>query len=1415
MPKHKKWIDKKHSKTFRLVHQSQNANKYDDEHMQQSVGEKNVEEYEKCGIYFDDDYDYMQHLKEVNETSSKTKDVVEQMIIRIPQEKTKLLTNVVEANGYEINAELLKTGTLPGEIHIDPYVIAELADDDIEFENSTSDLDDDFVLQANGGELPSLRPPVSISLQKNEFREKVISSDDESDEEMLSGSNYDDDQMSEEDACTVLRNNEERLIDEQFDKLCEEYNETDDEETNEEEEKFLLDPNSDQMKMLTENFKNRKVELVLQKDMLAQRYSEMNDETTEADEMEKIAIVCSNKKKPKWDCETIVSSYSNIYNRPALIFDSSHKQKLKKILGQIEKMDCSVQPTTESTVSKASAATIRKRGETAEERKRRKAAVKAIRAERRAEKKCNKLTFKAERKRRIACCAIDWNAEIIASPEELRFSYHGPLWTYFGNKSENVSIFHSHEYMKEYVGQFKDVNPERISNHNYLSMTAWLKEYAAKYPNITWLYSIGESVRNKKLWVLAISRSPRIHNLGIPEVKYVANMHGNEVVGREAMLYLIALLCDNYGKNKYLTNLVNNVRIHIMPSMNPDGYELGIEGDRSGFTGRSNDRGIDLNRNFPARFPSHREISGGMSPEKETLAVMKWFRKYPFVLSANFHGGSLVANYPYDDSVTGQDNIYSPSADDRLFVALAYSYARAHPNMWKTGRRCGLNVNGDFFLNGITNGAFWYHLAGGMQDWQYVNTNCLEITVEMGCYKFPEKSMLPRLWDEHKYSLLAFMEYAHRGIKGFVFDQKGYPIKNAILSINQGKNITTTDEGEFWRILLPGSYTVSVSHRKYLSQIFNITVDEGSAKLVNITLEQKLCKENTISDFRVRGEGALRIAIFGIDSLGKSIVQELINATCLPEDLFVQTLRRSTLYLLPSLSLGHAPYLKDHEFDVLLLFGQGLPGSTLFSAGINTPNQFNQKKFDDSLTIALGNKTISCVNHMLDRTVSSVIDALNMIKTFQLGISLGCDFDRPELTLTTIAAILQIMANIFIDMKNLVTKNSEISSADLADTLLSVKTAEVTSANLQDFEMQNCASMINIGSMKAMVFGNGRMPRIVVMAVEQKTSSMVYEFATDLCSESLQNQIVRELLNTSTLILIPSIPYTQLYCHDYTSVIQFKPFVEQILNIYPFVDYVILLATGGMKVRYNDITGLGRAKDLAYNYVSQHLLMKPTENEICSRNDFIPESTINELHWSREEWQEVPDILLIQAACCYEELGTGHLYAENKASLISTLSKRVQGLSGIIKGTYGNPVKAPVKLTVGNSVFYTKLDGYYYIWLSPGVHTIDVYKENYHSYTFSIKIVPSKQTVYDISLTESSFVFSMFKPGNLFVSFIAFCILALVFFGFYRLKTVNKAKSTKRWKDGFERLPLNDFDSNTSDDDIVLDSIKSSLHRPY
>lgn len=68
----------------------------------------------------------------------------------------------------------------------------------------------------------------------------------------------------------------------------------------------------------------------------------------------------------------------------------------------------------------------------------------------------------------------------------------------------------------------------------------------------------------------------------------------------------------------------------------------------------------------------------------------------------------------------------------------------------------------EYFKSGITNGAAWYALTGGMQDYNYVFTNCFEITVEMGCYKFPTSDKLPEFWNENKYSLLAYIEQVGR-----------------------------------------------------------------------------------------------------------------------------------------------------------------------------------------------------------------------------------------------------------------------------------------------------------------------------------------------------------------------------------------------------------------------------------------------------------------------------------------------------------------------------------------------------------------------------------------------------------------------------------------------------------------------------
>ena len=94
-----------------------------------------------------------------------------------------------------------------------------------------------------------------------------------------------------------------------------------------------------------------------------------------------------------------------------------------------------------------------------------------------------------------------------------------------------------------------------------------------------------------------------------------------------------------------------------------------------------------------------------------------------------------------------------------------------------------------------------------MQDFNYLFSNCMEITVELSCCKYPLEDTLQGHWEDNREALLAYVEAVQAGLRGIVRDAEGEPVANAIIEVaGIEKNVTTSFRGEFWRLLSAGRY---------------------------------------------------------------------------------------------------------------------------------------------------------------------------------------------------------------------------------------------------------------------------------------------------------------------------------------------------------------------------------------------------------------------------------------------------------------------------------------------------------------------------------------------------------------------------------------------------------------------------------
>jgi hypothetical protein len=392
-------------------------------------------------------------------------------------------------------------------------------------------------------------------------------------------------------------------------------------------------------------------------------------------------------------------------------------------------------------------------------------------------------------------------------------------------------------------GWVDDVDRSWTCYPSYLQYEALLHKFASDEPSLCRLVDLGPTtnlVHPHRLWAMVVSDQPGSVE-DEPEVFLTSSMHGDETTGFVLMLRLIDHLLRGYGDDPDITALVDETEIWINPLANPDGTYF--DGDdtvagaiRSYTDAGGGDSGVDPNRNFPGILGDNHPDGNTWWSETETMMALAENRT--FVLSANFHGGVEVVNYPWD-------TVERRHPDHLWFQALARDWA----DLAQTESPGGYMTD---FDNGITNGYDWYPVDGGRQDFMTFFHGGREVTIEISETKLLPSEELDDLWSWNRRALLDFIDHAHQGIRGIVTDPHGAPLAATIEVVgidreeDGSKARTDPTVGDFHRLLRPGLYDLRIVANGYRAhEVRGIAVVDGAATEVDVVLYPSLIRRPT------------------------------------------------------------------------------------------------------------------------------------------------------------------------------------------------------------------------------------------------------------------------------------------------------------------------------------------------------------------------------------------------------------------------------------------------------------------------------------------------------------------------------------------------------------------------------------------
>ncbi|MDP8288506.1 MAG: M14 family zinc carboxypeptidase, partial [Candidatus Electryonea clarkiae] len=400
--------------------------------------------------------------------------------------------------------------------------------------------------------------------------------------------------------------------------------------------------------------------------------------------------------------------------------------------------------------------------------------------------------------------------------------------------------------------------------HTYDEIKAELDSLQLMYPDLVFVDSIGVSKTDSiPIWAVKLSDNASVDE-DEPAVLYVGQCHAEEVLGVEISMYMINEILGHFYQTPYAIWL-SELEIWFIPSINPEGLQVVMDGWDTAFrkTKRDNNLngifdfqpgpghdidGVDPNRNYSYNWvhgdtlyePSGEErydYYRGPEPFSEggTEALTRLAKEQQFLYSINWHS-SRTGNFSEKVFYSWEWDGFKQSPDFEFNKIIGETVASLIETEDGTGHYEPSPSRGR---------------KGNAQDWFYNTFGAVQLLIECGTENLQpnaalvddtcERCKLGAYWLMNR--VLGYQTDAAM-LTGHIEDaQTCMPIQ-AEIYVNDHDIMSFTprisDElyGRYWRLLEPGTYSVTYRKKGYQdTTVANITINNSTSAVKEISLQ--------------------------------------------------------------------------------------------------------------------------------------------------------------------------------------------------------------------------------------------------------------------------------------------------------------------------------------------------------------------------------------------------------------------------------------------------------------------------------------------------------------------------------------------------------------------------------------------------